>query len=341
LSVQTLNPLNDPRWHELIARHPLATVFHDDRWLAALRTTYGYEPVVITTSSPDETLENGWVFCHVDSWISGRRFVSLPFSDHCDPLTNDPAELEEFATYLKQRRQEQKWRYVEVRPRTVAFPTQTFQRSTSYFLQQVSLAPSSEHLFAQLHHDSIQRKVRRAEREHISVEHDDSGALLHEFYILQSMTRQRHRLPPQPPRWFRNLALCFGSDCSIWLARLRRLPIAAILTLRCGQRLVYKYGASDARFHALGAMPFLFWKVIEDAKALDLEELDLGRCDLGNTGLIKFKKRLGAVGHEIHYYREGSLRARAMRWMLPKWASSWMPAWISNAAGKALYRHVG
>jgi hypothetical protein len=341
MSVQTINPLNDHRWHELIARHPLATVFHDARWLVALNATYGYKPLAITTSASSTTLGNGWVFCQVNSWLSGKRLVSLPFSDHCDPLTSTAAELEEFSAYLKEQQQEQKWGYVEVRPRTVALATCAFQPSSAHFIQQLSLAPSSQQLFAQLHHDSMQRKIRRAERECISVQEDHSGALVPQFYLLQSMTRRRHRLPPQPPRWFRNLARCFGSDCSIWLASLNRQPIAAILTLRCGRRLVYKYGASDARFHALGGMPYLFWKIIQHAKALDLEELDLGRSDLDNPGLIKFKEHLGAVGHELCYYRRGSQPNRAMTWALPKWTTSWMPAWAINAAGTVLYKHMG
>ena len=37
-------------------------------------------------SPPDEPLENGFLFCRVESWLTGRRLVSLPFSDHCEPL---------------------------------------------------------------------------------------------------------------------------------------------------------------------------------------------------------------------------------------------------------------
>jgi len=341
MSVQTLNPLNDLRWHELVARHPLATVFHDPRWLDALSATYGYHPVAITTSGSERTLDNGWVFCHVNSWITGKRLVSLPFSDHCDPLSSSPDELGEFAAYLKQLQHEQKWSYVEVRPRTVAPPIQHFQPSRSYVVQQLSLTPSSQQLFAQLHHDSIQRKIRRAERECISVQEDHSGALLPQFYLLQSMTRRRHCLPPQPPQWFQHLARFFGNDCSIWLASQNGQPIAAILTLRCGRRLVYKYGASDARFHALGGMPYLFWKIIQHAKALDLTDLDLGRSDLDNLGLIKFKEHLGAVAYDLHYYRHGLEQTRAKKWVLPNWTSSWMPAWATNAAGRILYKHMG
>jgi hypothetical protein len=86
MSVYRLNPLEDPRWDRLVARHPLASIFHTAGWLRALRLTYGYEPVALTTSPPGDELHDALVYCRVRSWITGRRIVSLPFTDHCDPL---------------------------------------------------------------------------------------------------------------------------------------------------------------------------------------------------------------------------------------------------------------
>ena len=159
------------------------------------------------------------------------------------------------------------------------------------------------------------------------------------------MTRHRHRIPAQPRQWFENLVHCFGDDCTIWLASLRSQPIASILTLRFRNRLVYKYGASDAGFHALGAMPLLFWRIIEQAKEQGLEELDLGRSDLGNVGLITFKEHLGAYGYQINYFRQGPQQSQLMSKALPKRVVNGlcclMPACVTNAAGKVLYRHIG
>ena len=325
--------------------HPLATVFHDARWLEALRATYHYEPVAFTTSNLSEVLENGWVFCQVDSWLTGRRLVSLPFSDHCDPLIGSPEELDAFADYLQQQRRKEKLNYVEARPLSVAPIPNTFVRSNSYLAQGLSLAPTSQELFARFHRDSMQRKIRRAEKDGVLVQEDRSGALLDQFYFLQSMTRRRHRLPPQPRHWFRNLVRCFGDNCAIWLASLHGRPIASILTLRFRERLVYKYGASDARFHVVGAMPLLFWRIIEQARDQGLQELDLGRSDLGNRGLITFKEHLGAQGHQIDYFRQGSEPSQLTSKTLPKFVvsglCSLMPACVTNAAGKALYRHIG
>jgi len=65
VSVFKLNPLQDPRWQDLVDRHPHGSVFHSSAWLDALSRTYGYEPVVYTTSPPANKLSNGIVFSRV------------------------------------------------------------------------------------------------------------------------------------------------------------------------------------------------------------------------------------------------------------------------------------
>src|SRR5262245_41581700 len=87
--IWAIDPLCDERWAELIASHPSASVFHRCGWLAALQLSYGFEPIAFTTSSPTEPLTNALLFCKVRSWLTGSRLVSLPFSDHCEPLVED------------------------------------------------------------------------------------------------------------------------------------------------------------------------------------------------------------------------------------------------------------
>src|ERR1700758_4552655 len=96
-----IDPIQDVRWADLVARHPMASVFHTVGWLKTLRRTYGYEPVGFTTSSPSGALKNGLVFCRVNSWLTGRRLVSLPFSDHCEPLCDSVQDLNFLIRYLQ------------------------------------------------------------------------------------------------------------------------------------------------------------------------------------------------------------------------------------------------
>src|ERR1700690_1413695 len=113
--INKLDPLGDPRWQPFVDRHPNASIFHTTGWLAALRRTYGYNPVVLSTSSPTEELRNGLLLCRVRSWLTGPRIVSLPFSPYCEPLCH-PGEFELLVRYLQSSLEHQEWKYLEIRP---------------------------------------------------------------------------------------------------------------------------------------------------------------------------------------------------------------------------------
>src|SRR6202451_3625539 len=114
--VSEIDPLSDSRWEALVKDHPQASVFHSTNWLRALKTAYGYDPLVVTTSSPGATLTNGIVFCRVKSWLTGQRLVSLPFSDHCEPLVNNPNELRDLLFHMLRHEEAGEWKYIEIRP---------------------------------------------------------------------------------------------------------------------------------------------------------------------------------------------------------------------------------
>src|SRR5262249_4700374 len=166
---------------------------------------------------------------------------------------------------------EDKFKYAEIRTVSAQVPTgSSFQPYDRHHLHVLDLRHPIEHLYARLHYDSVRRKIRRAEREHVVLDQGRSESMLQEFYGLLVLTRRRHQLPPQPLEWFQELVKCFGNKLTIHIARLNRRPIASILTLRHKQSLTYKYGCSDARFHKVGAMPCLFWQVMQEAKQAQL-----------------------------------------------------------------------
>jgi lipid II:glycine glycyltransferase (peptidoglycan interpeptide bridge formation enzyme) len=134
-------------------------------------------------------------------------------------------------------------------------------------------------------------------------------------------------------------------NIQIRLARKEGTPIAAILTLRHRSTVVYKYGCSDEKFHYLGGMPILFWKLIEESKASGAEQIDFGRTDLDNDGLIEFKDRFGAKRQRLTYFRyPEDTRGQslvAMKLPMLRRLFSVMPDALSSTAGRMLYRHIG
>ncbi len=346
MNIHITNPLSDTRWDELVTRHPRASAFHQRGWLEALARTYGYEPLVLTSTPAGKPLNDGIVLCRVSSWITGTRLVSLPFADHCEPLLNDCGEFVEFGDWLRAECHRQQWRYVELRP---LVPVQEarfgLRQSRSYCFHELDLRSSLEQIFRGLHRDSIQRRIQRAEKEGLSYEAGRSEPLVDEFYRLLLITRRRHQLLPQPRVWFRNLVKCMGDAMEIRLARKNSVPVAAMLTLRHRTSVVYKYGCSDGKFHNLGGMPFLFWLLIEESKASGAEQIDFGRSDLDNQSLSVFKDKFGTTRKLLTYYRyRNTERAEsAIGWdsQALRQFFCMLPDAAFATAGRLLYRHMG
>ncbi len=344
-NIRVVDPLADSRWDELVAKHPKASPFHKRGWLRALQLTYGYDPFVVTSAAPGKPMKDGMVFCRVSSWVTGARAVSLPFADHCEPLASSAGEVAGFSEWLQAEREFQRWKYVEFRSLGLFEQVSSGpQPSSSYCFHELDIQPSVEDIFRRMHRDCIQRKIRRAERERLAYEVGRSSELLDAFYRLLLITRRRLGILPQPLSWFRNLFECMGDDLQIRVARKDGRPIASVLTLSHRRSVVYKYGCSDDRFHNLGGMPFLFWRLIEESKAWGAERIDFGRSDLQGKGLITFKDRLGASKHTLTYYRYPSCKKRAAKkWYLEtaRKIASLLPDAICGTAGRILYRHVG
>src|SRR5579862_551295 len=276
-AVYQIRPLHDSRWSEFLHRHPRASVFHSPEWLESLQRTYGFEPCAYTTSPPGVGLQNSLVFCRVESWLTGRRLVSLPFSDHCDPLVTNREDLQRIIFALDEELHREKLLYIEVRPKLPLGQMIPCQSRYVHCSHHIDLSAELGTLFENFHKDSTQRKIRRAERECLTYEDGRSPALFDRFWHLYLLTRRRHKAPPQPKQWFHNLISCFGPALKIRITCKDGHPIAAILTIQYKDTLVYKYGCSDVRYNSLGGTHLLFWKCIQEAKRESVRVFDLGR----------------------------------------------------------------
>ena len=249
--------------------------------------------------------------------------------------------------FLAELLQSENYKFVEIRPAsTLVDPSVKGEnRSSQYFIHWLDTTPPLEKIFNTFHKDSIQRKVRRAEREGLQYEDGRSPQIIRKFYALLVRTRQRHQLPPQPIEWFQNLAQTMGDSIQFRIALKDALPVAAIVTLKHRHAVTYKYGCSDERYHATGSMPFLFWRMIQDAKSASIPLVDFGRSDLDNPGLIRFKDQWGTRRTDLVYYRfpvsaprrdSVGLGGRAARAVTGRLS----PA-ILKIVGRLIYRHIG
>jgi Acetyltransferase (GNAT) domain len=349
MKLYECDPIQDPRWAKSVLDSQHASVFHSVAWLRALKQTYGYEPVVFTTCSPGEPLSNGLAFCRISSWLTGRRLVSLPFSDYCDALCSSPEELSCLLESLRDIPTHKHCRYLQIRPLDSRFGETArnagWHSTEAFHHHSIDLSPSLDEIFKGFAKDSVQRRVRHAERAGLKQRVGRAQSDLAEFYALFLKTRRRHRVPPTPFRWFQNLARELGNALEIRLAYKDEFPAAAILTLQFRNVVYYKYGCSDDQLKHYGATPWLLWKAIDAAKISGATRFDLGRTETNNSTLLAFKNHWSPSPRHLVYWQYPGLQSDgpSRRWLgqIARNVLAVLPGKSQQKIGEFLYPHIG
>ena len=346
-AVQTaspIDPISDPAWLALLQRSPSASIFHHPLWLELLRTQYGYEASACCIEDAGEIVA-GIPIASIESRLTGRRLVSLPFSDVCPPVvagdSGDSAiDVLGEALVEQHRRTGLDLTIHESLPSAPgAFVRQRFVR---HLLQ---LAPDPSEVENNYSKSQVKRGIKKAQREGLRAERRTDTASLDAFYALHLRTRRKLGVPTQPKRFIQRFeTLCAAGLGFVELILDDGRPVAAAVFLTYNGCVTYKYGASDER--ALGKRPnnLLFSEVIRWACESGFGTLDFGRTDLDNEGLRAFKRSWGADEVELSYTYitdhepslEPGLRDRAM-----SAAIRHAPPGFSRLIGEALYRHFG
>ncbi|HEV2392309.1 MAG TPA: GNAT family N-acetyltransferase [Verrucomicrobiae bacterium] len=342
--VAVLNPLEGSCWDEAIGVVGGGGFFHGSRWALVLQESYGYRPYYICCEQGGRT--TGLLpLMEVDSWVTGRRGVSLPFTDECQPLAVNSASFQLLLQKALARGNEHRWKYLELRGGREFLPEE--QASQRFYGHVVDLTPGEEKLFASLR-PSVRRAIRKAKGRGLEVEISQELEAVQQFYALQCKTRRKHGLPPQPFQFFRKLhEHILSKGCGIVvLARLGAKIVAANVYLHKGQEALYKFGASEPAYQEMRGNDLVMWEGIKYYAWKGFRSLHLGRTSVANEGLRRFKLGWGAREGSIEYFRydlrlQGFVTGRDEAFGWYNRFFSVLPLGLSRLFGGLLYRHVG
>ncbi|RJQ80685.1 MAG: peptidoglycan bridge formation glycyltransferase FemA/FemB family protein [Desulfobacteraceae bacterium] len=342
MQVKILNPNDYPHWDAQIQALDGATIFHTTAWAKVLSETYGYLPTYFTA------LQDGQVagflpIMDVKSFITGRRGVSLPFSDESHPVCKS---LEAF-NLIWQRAieygQKAKWKHIELRGGHPAYESEPEYDS---FLVHTLDLPGSEQLLLSQFRSSTKRNIKKAVQSGVKVKKSHSLESMKAFYQLNCRTRKKHGLPPQPFKFFLKLhAHIIATKMGFTLLALHAdTIIAAAVYLQFGPEVLYKFGASNDKYQHLRANNLLMWEAIRSASQDGSKHFDFGRTERENSGLLQFKRGWGAIEESLKYYRYDMTKTKFSA-KAPKLKTSYplfkmLPMPLLKLSGKILYRHV-
>jgi len=339
---QPVNPADCPGWDALVTAHPRCSFFHGAAWAKTLQGAYGFTPVYFTANEVDGR-SSILPLMEVNSWLTGRRGVALPFTDDCEPLYSDAASIRNLIQAALEFGRTRGWKSVECRGGRELFGEAP--ASLAFYGHSVDLEEDEDRMFARLE-SSVRRAIRKAEKSGVTVTVSRSLGTMEVFYSLHCKTRRKHGLPPQPFAFFRNIHehILSHNLGMVVIARHENHPIAASVYFQLGARAVYKYGASDEAFQHLRGANLVMWEAVKWHARQGAKTLHLGRTSIGNEGLRRFKLGWGAGEQKIEYVKYDLWKGRFVT--DADESTGWynrlfnvLPIGLSRLIGAVLYRH--
>lgn len=333
----------DPRWMDFLRTCPDAHIFHHPAWMDLMHECYGYSASILAIPDGHGGLRAGLPFMKVNSMLTGRRWVSLPFSDYCNPLYKDEAACEELTCQLVSLFQSNALKKMEVRWN---LPQRSdIQQVSEFVLHTIQLDVDPVQVSKRFKRTHLQN-IHTAEQRGVKVEFGDQLEHVKAFYDLQLETRKRHGVPAQPWKYFELLWKCIVKTGMgfVLLATHENEYIAGMVYLGWGRTLIAKYAASREDRFNLRPNNLLFWEGIRWGCQNGFAVFDMGRTEMKNGGLRNFKSRWGAVEEPLYYSILSAKPLRRSSSTLEHILHSVIqrsPLWICRLSGELLYRHVG
>jgi CelD/BcsL family acetyltransferase involved in cellulose biosynthesis len=334
-----------------LAQNASNTFYLDPAWLELISSLYGYTFLPLTATESSGRVTGFLPLCYIQSPLTGRRLVSFPFSDSCPLLAEDEASANTLIDQAIKLAKEKRVRYLELR----AGQNETLARRADltaanlYANWLVQLDPDPDVTYKRLH-QGARRKIKKARSQGVRVRIAERREEIREYYHLHLLTRtKKHGMPSQPLAYFLRLWDTFapGGQIHLELAEYDGKVVAAHITAFYGKMARYLYGASDERFHDLGAGYLLTWESIAWACEHGYHQLDLGRTAYANPGLVQFKRSWGALEEPSPYYYYPAIQGLAAtpessrKYQLLTRCWRHLPLRISAPLGEYLYKHLG
>jgi len=301
MTLGIVNPLHIPNWDAIVLATGKASFFHSSAWARVLHESYGYKPVYFA-SFENGKLASLMPFMEVNSWLTGKRGVSLPFTDQVSVIAPDKIIFEELVKSVTDYGEKAGWKYIEWRDGAL-FPEEA-DASESHYTHELNLKKTEKELLSRLR-DSTRRNIKKADKAGASVEISQSLDSIKSFSGLNCITRKRHGLPPQPLSFFVKVfehVISKGHGIVASAVHSGRV-IASAVFFHFGKSGIYKYGASDLAHQELRANNLVMWETINWFRVRGFETFNFGRTEPENEGLLQFKRGWNAEERLVRYFK--------------------------------------
>lgn len=352
--VSLIDPCSDPRWDAFVETHPLGQIYHLSSWKGVIEQSFphitGYFPVIL--ESLNGTIRAGLPIYFVDSLVTGRRLVSIPFATVCDPLVSSREDMSLLWNAAGELADELGATGIQIKAFAGAemMAGLSLRQVNRFRHHQLNLNRPQESLKANFHRSSILYLLKRCEKNGLIARNGDQPRDLRIFYNLYVSTRRRLGLPPQPYRFFECLRHELGPSGRLKLlfARHGGEDIAGILLFQFRRRVYWEAIGEYPGSRPLNPTHFLVWQAIQHSCNEGCSVFDFGRTSIDNQGLMDFKRRWGTQVSDLpeflstqrdRRFMDNGVRARA--YMIARAIIRRLPEKAVKTLGELSYRHMG
>jgi hypothetical protein len=295
--IQFTDPTVDKRWDDYVKDHPNGSLYHTSTWNRIIQQSFGYHPYYMKMLDSQNNVTGIAPFFLIKSILTGNRLVSLPFSDHCDVLLDNPLDMNILHPFILESAAQLKAEYIELKSRLnenfyngAGFSKSENSKNHQLLLQNRSL----EDIQKSFHKSFILRNIKKAQKSPLQIVEGKDSDDLKTCYNLLLLTRKKHGLPPHPFKFFKNMwQLMPKNMIKMYLAIEDTTAIASIIVVTYKNTAYYLYGGSNSSYMVNRPNHLLLWTAIENAWKSGSEYFDFGRTGNSNTGLMLFKQRWG------------------------------------------------
>lgn len=342
--VIRIDPAQDPRWDALVRSHRFGSVYHLSNWSEALRKTFSYTPCFFALEDR-RNIRAGLSFMRIDSWLTGKRSISLPGTPYCDPLVETEDEIRRLLDPTFDEIFDGHAIYLEIRTQFNGriLENGSFLCYRPFRNHVLSLEKGKELVwktycaFGDRKEDPLAGPVsvrRGGGIKDVKILHD-----------LLSRSARNTAVPARPFSLLANIWRGFPEDLLLLLvAEVRGAPCAALLGFLFKDRFYCECLGVDEKHGEHRPEEVLVWAAIEAACERGLKLFDFGLTRPDETRTMELHRRWGAAGRELcFYYFPDAMgcNAHVKRGVVPgERNDSRLVLHLKRYAAGKLYRHL-
>lgn len=349
-----LSPHHFKKWDLFVEKHPRGSIYHLSGWKKVLEESFRHirgQIIVIWDERANEIVAGLPVY-YVNSMFTGKRLVSAPFANFCDPLISNSEEGDRLSDYLIEIYNQKCQSYIEVKARQNYnfLKDAEFSASAQYLHHFLPLELSPEVLFKQFHKKAVRIPISKALKNNLSLRLAESEYDVSLFYQIYLKARKRIGLPAIPHKFFLKLWEVFyhSKRMELILCTMHGNVVGGSILLKFKEWVFIEFGHDLFEYRKLGVSQFLDWTAIKLADQEGYKFISFGRTYCNNKGLIVHKERWATTAEYLFTQiypktsclneegKEASWQYRMIRQMCKK-----SPSPFYNLISAEVYRHLG